>query len=43
MYFLASPLYRTDLKESIEYKNVSFAYDREVVLKNINLKIHIKS
>lgn len=26
-------------KESIEYKNVSFAYDREFVLKNINLKI----
>jgi subfamily B ATP-binding cassette protein MsbA len=26
-------------KENIEYKNVSFAYDREFVLKNINLKI----
>ena len=26
-------------KESIEYRNVSFAYDREPVLKNINLKI----
>lgn len=26
-------------KESIEYKNVSFAYEREFVLKNINLKI----
>jgi subfamily B ATP-binding cassette protein MsbA len=26
-------------KESIEYRNVSFAYDRESVLKNINLKI----
>lgn len=26
-------------KDSIEYKNVSFAYDKELVLKNINLKI----
>lgn len=26
-------------KESLEYRNVSFAYDREPVLKNINLKI----
>lgn len=26
-------------KETIEFKNVSFAYDREPVLKNINLKI----
>lgn len=26
-------------KESIEYKNVSFAYDKEPVLRNINLKI----
>jgi len=26
-------------KESIEYRNVSFTYDREPVLKNINLKI----
>jgi subfamily B ATP-binding cassette protein MsbA len=26
-------------KDSIEYKNVDFAYDRELVLKNINLKI----
>jgi subfamily B ATP-binding cassette protein MsbA len=26
-------------KESIEFKNVSFAYDREPVLRNINLKI----
>lgn len=26
-------------RESIEFKNVSFAYDREPVLKNINLKI----
>ncbi len=26
-------------RESIEFKNVSFAYDRESVLKNINLKI----
>jgi subfamily B ATP-binding cassette protein MsbA len=26
-------------KDSIEYKNVSFAYDRDHVLKNINLKI----
>jgi subfamily B ATP-binding cassette protein MsbA len=26
-------------KDSLEYKNVSFAYDKELVLKNINLKI----
>jgi subfamily B ATP-binding cassette protein MsbA len=26
-------------KDSVEYKNVSFAYDKELVLKNINLKI----
>jgi ATP-binding cassette, subfamily B, bacterial MsbA len=26
-------------KDSIEYKNVSFAYDKELVLKNIDLKI----
>ncbi len=26
-------------KESIEYRNLSFSYDRELVLKNINLKI----
>lgn len=26
-------------KDSIEYKNVGFAYDKELVLKNVNLKI----
>jgi subfamily B ATP-binding cassette protein MsbA len=29
----------TDLKESIEYKNVTFSYDEKVVLKNVSLKI----
>lgn len=29
----------TDLKSSIEYKNVSFAYDEKLVLKNVSLKI----
>lgn len=28
-----------DFKESIEFENVSFAYDREAVLQNINLRI----
>jgi subfamily B ATP-binding cassette protein MsbA len=28
-----------DLKDSIEYKNVTFAYDEKVVLKNVSLKI----
>lgn len=27
-------------KDSLEYRNVTFAYDKEPVLKNINLKIH---
>lgn len=27
-------------KDNLEYKNVSFAYNKELVLKNINLKIH---
>ncbi len=29
----------TDFKNSIEFKNVSFSYDDNVILKNINLKI----
>ena len=29
----------SEFKESIEYKNVSFKYDKDLVLKNINLKI----
>jgi subfamily B ATP-binding cassette protein MsbA len=29
----------SDLKDSIEYKNITFAYDEKVVLKNVSLKI----
>jgi len=29
----------TDLRDSIEYKNVTFAYEEKVVLKNVSLKI----
>jgi subfamily B ATP-binding cassette protein MsbA len=29
----------TDLKKSVEYKNVTFAYDEKVVLNNVSLKI----
>ena len=33
----AKPVF--DLRDSIEYKNVTFAYDEKVVLKNVSLKI----
>lgn len=35
----ANPKVLTEFKESLEYRNVSFAYDRDPVLKNINIKI----
>ncbi len=34
-----NPISKTEFKEYIEYRNVSFAYGKEPVLKNINIKI----
>jgi subfamily B ATP-binding cassette protein MsbA len=34
-----NPIFLQEFKKNIEFKNVSFAYDRELVLKNVNLTV----
>lgn len=34
-----NPIFLPEFKKNIEFRNVSFAYDRELVLKNVNLTV----